>query len=77
MALLADGGDPMNTIRSEEENAAVTLPLEGWPTMMNTARYTDYVPLQDGEPAAYADDIREVLAAWASVTPEALEASNH
>jgi hypothetical protein len=44
--------------------------------MMNTARYTDYVALQDGEPVAYADDIRSVLATWASVTPEALEAAN-
>ncbi|MDA1174601.1 MAG: aromatic ring-hydroxylating dioxygenase subunit alpha [Chloroflexi bacterium] len=76
MALVADGGDPMNTIRSEAENEAVALPLEGWPTMMNTARYTDYVALQDGEPVAYADDIRSVLATWASVTPEALEAAN-
>jgi 5,5'-dehydrodivanillate O-demethylase len=77
MALVADGGDPMDTIRNEAENKALALPLEGWPTMMNTARYTDYVALQDGEPVAYADDIRSVLATWASVTPEALEAANH
>lgn len=76
MDLVADGGDPMCTFREPGSNESVVLPIEGWPTMMNTTRYTEYMPLQDGEPASYASDIREVLASWATFSPVALEASN-
>jgi len=66
MDIVADGGDPMNTFRDAKEAAYVELPLERWPTMQGSERFTTYMSAQANEPPTQVEEIQVVLDSWAA-----------
>lgn len=61
MAIMEDGGDPMNVYRDPLECAHIELPVERWPTMQQLDRYKDYIPAQAGEDEELVESIKETL----------------
>ena len=66
MDIVADGGDPMNTFRDAKEASYVELPLERWPTMQGSERFTTYMSAQADEPPTQVEQIQMVLDSWAA-----------
>ncbi len=68
LAIVADGGDPMGTVRDAAKNKAIELPLERWQALSNPARLLDYGATQAGETPDLQDQIRRILATWSEST---------
>ena len=64
--IVADGGDPMNVVRDEEQNKFIELPLERWPTLQDAGRFANYIRAQEGEGPEVMDNIQRILSTWAS-----------
>ena len=64
--IVADGGDPMNVVRDEEQNKFIELPLERWPTLQDAGRFASYIRAQEGEGPEVRDNIQRILSTWAS-----------
>jgi len=65
MNIVSDGGDPMNTFRDPDAASYVELPLERWPTMQGSERFTTYMMAQAEEPPTQVVKIQKVLDSWA------------
>ena len=69
MEIVQDGGDPMGTVRDENENECIRLPLEHWPSMNNPERMARFVPSQAGQTDQHVKAIEAFLRPWAEVPP--------
>ena len=69
LAIVADGGDPMNVFRDPARNECIELPLERWPSMNDLARFSTYTSPQAGETDEMKRDIQRVLDGWAQQAP--------
>ena len=69
MELVADGGEPMGTIRDARLNENIELPLERWSNLAHPARLGKYTPSQAGRPDAHTEALERLLSTWANETP--------
>ena len=70
LAIVQDGGDPMNVIRDPKQNESIELPLERWPALQETSRISSYAPAQVGESEDQVAKIERLLASWAEYVPD-------
>ena len=69
LAIVADGGDPINVFRDPQANERIELPLERWPSMNEPARFATYTSPQAGESQELKDQVQRVLSGWAEHAP--------
>ncbi|MCH8198493.1 MAG: hypothetical protein IIA54_00285 [Chloroflexi bacterium] len=69
LAIVADGGDPMNVFRDPARNECITLPLERWPSMNQLSQFSTYTAPQAGETDEMKAGIQRVLDGWAQQAP--------
>ena len=70
LAIMQDGGDPMNVIRDQSKNRCIELPLERWPALQETSNLSNYIPAQVGESEEQIAKIERLLASWAEYVPD-------
>ena len=73
MDLVADGGEPMGTVRDAAVNENIELPLERWSNLAHPARLGKYTPAQAGRPDSHVDALQRLLSTWANETPWAVK----
>ena len=73
MDLVADGGEPMGTVRDAAANENIELPLERWSNLAHPARLGKYTPAQAGRPDSHVEALQRLLSTWANETPWAVK----
>ena len=63
MALVEDGGEPMNVFHDPQVAGNLHLPMESEPFGLRTKDVMQYVPIEAGDSPA-KDDIETLLAGW-------------